>query len=413
MKLFVSHLGPLGDGIAQTKRGRVFVERAAPQELVEAEVYQDRQNKTRATIHRIIEPSPFRATPSCPHFEVCGNCSLQHLKKDFYRNWKMEMVKNMLFNAGVKVHRWERPVFIPGANRRRLTISANLKRKQLELGYYQRRSQAIFNLNECEVAHPDLLKTIKRIKPHLLPLLKEKKTLDTFFQQVDGKVEIIFVGLKTIPQSVLSQLIAVKGVTRVGNQTSQGIRIFYDSNELVASFGTLKVSLPPFAFLQPTEEGEKTLTDSVVSAIPPHFESIADLFSGCGTFTGPLLQKGAVTSYEIHAGAVQSLKKAGRSFSNLKVFQRDLFKNPLKSKELGQFDVIVFDPPRAGCEAQAHQLAKSQCPLLVGVSCNPSTFSRDAEILQKGGYQLKSLKLVDQFLWSPHVELVGVFKKRS
>lgn len=413
MELFVSHLGPLGDGISKTRKGTVFVDRTAPQELVEADLYRDKQNTVRATIRHIIEPSPFRTAPSCRHFDVCGNCSLQHLKKDFYKNWKLETVKQMLSGARVKVANWEKPVFIQAYSRRRLTISATLNRNKVELGYYQRRTKKVFNLTECEIAHPDLLKTIKLIKPHLFPLLKDKKTLDIFFQLVAGRMEVIFVGLKNIPLSVLSNLKSIKTITRIGNQTPRGIQILFDSKQLTASFGELNVALPPFSFLQPTFEGEKALVDSVLSHFSTSREKIADLFSGCGTFTGPLLSKGSVSAYESQFHAVKSLQKAGADFPQLKVFQRDLFKNPLKVKELNLFDAIVFDPPRAGCREQAVQMAKSDCPFLVGVSCNPSTFSRDAEILQKGGYQLKSLKVVDQFLWSPHVELVGIFKRKS
>jgi 23S rRNA (uracil1939-C5)-methyltransferase len=72
---------------------------------------------------------------------------------------------------------------------------------------------------------------------------------------------------------------------------------------------------------------------------------------------------------------------------------------------------VVFDPPRAGAEAQAREIARSKVKTVVGVSCDPRSFARDAAILIAGGYRLESVTPVDQFAWSPHVELVGVFRR--
>ena len=90
---------------------------------------------------------------------------------------------------------------------------------------------------------------------------------------------------------------------------------------------------------------------------------------------------------------------------------RDLFRRPLMPEELKRFDAVVFDPPRAGAEAQAKELARSTVKTVVAVSCEPKTFARDAAILIAGGYRLESVVPVDQFAWSTHVEVVGVFRR--
>jgi len=90
---------------------------------------------------------------------------------------------------------------------------------------------------------------------------------------------------------------------------------------------------------------------------------------------------------------------------------RDLFERPMTAKELKSFDAIVLDPPRAGAKAQAAEIAASSVPLVIGVSCNPATFARDAAILAAGGYALTQTTPVDQFVYSPHVELVGLFRR--
>jgi 23S rRNA (uracil1939-C5)-methyltransferase len=106
--------------------------------------------------------------------------------------------------------------------------------------------------------------------------------------------------------------------------------------------------------------------------------------------------------------------RAGRAATGLRAIKgeaRDLFTRPLLAGELAAYDAVVFDPPRAGAENQARELARSSVPTVVGVSCNAQSFARDAKILIAGGYDLAGVTPVDQFLYSPHVELVGLFKK--
>ncbi|MEI9986724.1 MAG: hypothetical protein WDN69_28265 [Aliidongia sp.] len=146
-----------------------------------------------------------------------------------------------------------------------------------------------------------------------------------------------------------------------------------------ARFGDLEVTLPPLAFLQPTQAGEDALVASIMELLP-RTGKFADLFSGCGTFTGPMLQRGAVDAYESVGSAIRALDKA-KGVRPLKAIRRDLFLHPLRRDEANRYDAIVFDPPRAGAQEQVRILASSRTPLLVGVSCNPATFARDAQIL--------------------------------
>jgi 23S rRNA (uracil1939-C5)-methyltransferase len=90
---------------------------------------------------------------------------------------------------------------------------------------------------------------------------------------------------------------------------------------------------------------------------------------------------------------------------------RDLFERPMRAADLNGFEAVIFDPPRAGAMAQAEELAKSKVPIVVAVSCEPATFARDAAILSRGGYRLAKVTPVDQFVYSPHIELVGVFER--
>jgi 23S rRNA (uracil1939-C5)-methyltransferase len=168
--------------------------------------------------------------------------------------------------------------------------------------------------------------------------------------------------------------------------------------------------LPPLAFLQPTPAGEATLVSAIMEFLPKN-GTFADLFCGCGTFSGPMLQRGTVDAYDSIESAIRALDKS-KGAKPLKAVQRDLFRNPLQYAEANKYDAIVFDPPRIGAHEQAKTLAVSTTPILIGVSCNPATFARDARILVDGGYVFESIKVVDQFTWSHHVELVAAFTKR-
>ena len=137
---------------------------------------------------------------------------------------------------------------------------------------------------------------------------------------------------------------------------------------------------------------------------------VADLFAGLGTFTFALARSAAVDAFEADEAALTALAEAARRTPKVKpvrTFARDLFRSPLRPKALAAYDAIVFDPPRAGASAQAKELAASKVPKLVAVSCNPGTLARDLRILVDGGYRITRVVPVDQFLFSPHIEVVA------
>jgi 23S rRNA (uracil1939-C5)-methyltransferase len=169
------------------------------------------------------------------------------------------------------------------------------------------------------------------------------------------------------------------------------------------------VSLPPGAFLQATAAGEAALAKLVAEHCNGG-KAIADLFAGVGPFALRLAERARVTALDGDEAAITALRRAAGTAQGLKPIEaetRDLFRRPLVPSELARFDRVVFDPPRQGAQAQARELAQSAVPIVVAVSCNPSTFARDARILVDGGYRLERVTPVDQFLYSPHVELVA------
>jgi 23S rRNA (uracil1939-C5)-methyltransferase len=139
-----------------------------------------------------------------------------------------------------------------------------------------------------------------------------------------------------------------------------------------------------------------------------------DLFAGCGTFALPLARRAEVHAVEGDAALVTALEAGWRGASGLKrvsVEVRDLFRRPLEPGELSRYDAAVIDPPRAGAEAQSTALAASSLGRVAAVSCNPATFARDARLLTEAGFRLRWVQVVDQFRWSPHVELAALLER--
>ena len=421
--LLIDALGPKGDGIHESPHGRVYIERALPGERVRAHVQRGADNILRGEPIEIVEASPARVAPPCPNYEVCGGCTLQHASEEFYRGWKIEIVRDALRKKGLAPRRWGEPVFVPPSTRRRATFAALKQNRRLTLGYFRRRTHRVADIRACLVAAPALMAMRETLAQGLAPILTDGKEADIFVQLVGGRCELGItgpIGRKGTPDLATREAIAALAhqadINRIAwrpreKGARESIEVMIERNPLTAHFGALEVTLPPLAFLQPTEAGERALVAAVVDLLPAS-GTFADLFSGCGTFSGPMLARGAVDAYESDAAAVRALGKAGAG-QRLKATSRDLEREPLRREEANRYDAIVFDPPRAGAAAQARALASSKVPLLVAVSCNPATFARDARALIDGGYTLDTVTVIDQFTWSHHVELVAGFVRSS
>jgi 23S rRNA (uracil1939-C5)-methyltransferase len=143
-------------------------------------------------------------------------------------------------------------------------------------------------------------------------------------------------------------------------------------------------------------------------------KQVADLFCGVGTFTFGLARRARVFAVDGDRRAIETLTMAVRGASGLKPVEtrvRDLFRDPLSRTELNMYDAVVFDPPRSGAKAQAETLAKSKVARVVAVSCAPATLARDLRILIDGGYNLDRVTPIDQFVYTPHVEVVATLSR--
>jgi 23S rRNA (uracil1939-C5)-methyltransferase len=179
------------------------------------------------------------------------------------------------------------------------------------------------------------------------------------------------------------------------------------------AFDAIEVQPPPGAFVQAVAEAEAEMLRLVRIGIG-NARRVADLFCGIGTFALPLARSARVTALDRSREAVAALASAARHAQGLKPIEtrvRDLAAAPLSARELAAFDAVVLDPPRAGADGQARELARSGVAAVVYVSCNPATLARDARLLVDRGYRLAAVTPIDQFLFSAHVEAVALFQR--
>lgn len=405
-RVVIDHIGHQGDGVVRGEGVPLFVPYTLPGETVEIE-----RSNERALLRAVIAPSAERIAPICPHFGICGGCALQHWQEAGYRAWKRELVVAALKQAGVTA---EVGALIDahGEGRRRAVLHARRGGGTgLTVGFAGRRSHAIVPIERCPVLAKPLARVFeigRRVAEILAP---KEKPLDLHFTATEGGLDLDVRGSGPLNTKMIAALARIAAEEKLARLTRHG-EVVAQLAEPVLRIGTARVLLPAGSFLQATAAGEAALAAAVQEAASGA-KNIADLFSGVGTFALRLAGKAKVFAADGDKNAIAALLRAAKTpgLKPVEAIVRDLFRRPLVDAELKKFDAVVLDPPRQGAEAQARELARSKAPLVVYVSCSPATFARDAKILCAAGYRLERVTPVDQFRYSAHVELVGVFAR--
>lgn len=416
LDLVVDHVGAQGDGVARGPKGPVYVPLTLPGERVRATVEGDR-----AVAAEVLEASPERVEPVSPHYGACGGCSLQHWASAPYLAWKREQVRLALGRERIETEIAE-TIPCPPGSRRRLALHARPRprsegKRGAVLGFKTRRSWSLVEVEVCPIADPAIMAALPGLRrlaaaffehPKSAPTLHVTATLSGLDVDVTG-VERKSGGLSADARLRAAEAASAADFARV---TMSG-EIVYCARQPLVRLGPATVALPPGAFLQAAPQSEAAMAGLAVEAVQGA-KGIADLFCGVGTFTFRLAEVAPVLAADSSAEGVRALKGAVGSAPGLKSVTaetRDLFRRPMTAEEMKRCDAIVFDPPRAGAAAQVAEIARTKAATVVGVSCNPATFARDARVLIDAGFRLERAAPVDQFLWSPHIELVGVFRR--
>lgn len=416
--LDIAHWGRSADGVAVLEGENIFVPYVLPGERVDVEIMRRHKMPPIAKVKNIVTPSPQRVEAPCQHFGLCGGCALQHANEQAYTDYKVGLIKHELSRAGIEPKAWMPMRISPAGARRRVSYSARrFMDGKLSLGFNERGANWMVDVQRCVVVKPPISDMLAPMRAVLLQLLQPGEKTDVLVTWFPEGLDIVLQGLPRIDwqgRELLAEFARNNGVARLSIRTRKikDREPVYQVAKPSCTFGTVKVYPPAGAFLQATLEGEAAMVDIVRSAIAEHqpkAKDLADLFAGSGTFSGVLADYGRVLAAEFEGESLDSLTAA--KDSRITTRAQDLFSEPLTVAELNVYDVVLFDPPRAGAKEQAAMLAKSKVPLVLAISCNPETFARDAKILMEGGYTFQTLTPVDQFLWSPHLEVVGVFTR--
>jgi 23S rRNA (uracil1939-C5)-methyltransferase len=408
-ELTIETVGAQGDGVADG----VFTPLTLPGELVLADIVGDR-----AELIEVLTPSADRVAPPCPHFGDCGGCALQHWASPPYLEWKREQIRLALERVRIETDILPTVASAAGS-RRRLALHARRRDGAVILGFKARRSWRVVPIEACAIADPRLVDALPLLRaiaapflehPASAPTLHVTLTLTGLDIDVTG-VERKSGGLSADARARVGQTAAAADVARV---TLAGEPVYLARAPVVEMDG-VRVALPAGAFLQASGEAQAAMAAFVQEACEGG-RRVADLYCGVGAFSLGLARRAPVLAADVSAEAVRSLSAAAGAAPGLKSIDarvRDLERRPLLAADLAGVDRIVFDPPRAGAADQCREIARSASPVVVGISCNPATFARDAAILGVGGLRLRRVLPVDQFLWSPHIELVGVFTREA
>jgi len=408
-------VGAQGDAVCRTETGlTLFAPFVLPGETVRL-----RREGQRAELLEIVSASPERIEPVCPHFQACGGCALQHWAHGPYLAWKEDLIRAALSREGLDAPFDPAFCAAPGA-RRRLALHARRGERGQgpRLGYKARRSWSLIDIEVCTIADPALQRALPALRRLAGPFLEHPKsapTLHVTLTQTGIDVDVTGVerrsggGLSADGRLRAAEIAAAADLARV---TLAG-EIVYQARQPVVRLGPAMAALPPGGFLQAVPGAETAMAETALSAMSGAGR-VADLFCGLGTFTFRLASLAPVLAADSDGRAIAALKAAAGAAPGLKSITaeaRDLFRRPVLAEELKKVDAVLFDPPRAGAAEQAQQIARSGAAVAVAVSCDAASFARDARILVDGGFTLERVRLIDQFLWSPHVELTAVFRR--
>jgi len=417
LEVVVDELGAQGDGIAKWAGKTLYIPGVIGGETVRIKTGKRHGEGLSCELLEVLEPSAQRITPPCPYFGQCGGCQLQHLSPEAYSEWKRARVARVLAQRGFVDVPVLDPVLVGPGTRRRVTFTAQKNGRKLRFGFNARASHDIQEIDVCPLLVTALVTIMEPLKALLAEVLEDGVRARIFATSCENGVDVLIEGGKS-PE--LGAREAIAAYVNAGHAARVAWREDKSEPEPIAqaespmvNISGVSVQLPIGGFLQASVEGEQAILAQVLLGVDGAGR-IADLYCGLGSFTLPLSRQAVVRAVDMFEIPVRALERAaGRADLGGRVVAdvRDLDRQPIEAKALEKFEAVVFDPPRIGAAQQAVEIAASVVPLVVAVSCNPATFARDARVLVDGGYRLIDVLPVDQFTFSPHVELVARFER--
>lgn len=387
-------------------------------ETVEIRIARHRGERFEADLLRVIEPAAVRQPAACVHFATCGGCAFQHWPDDAYAAWKEGRTVAPLNARNIPAAHVSKMLRTAPRTRRRADFTLRHTVTGPIVGFARRAAHDIVDLQECPVLMPALASLIPALRAAVPNLLPRGATAEAVVNWTDTGADVLLVPGERLPldlsrRMALAALAEATDMARISWGGRRSAEPVVTRRRPILRLGQIEVEPPPGAFLQASPVSEVAMR-TVVRTWLDQAKQIVDLFGGIGTLSLDLVPAHRVTVIDGSRSAVATVdaavRKAGLAGA-AEAMVRDLARDPLSAAELNRFDAAIFDPPRSGAAAQAAEMARSRLSLIVAVSCDPHSFAQDARVLVDGGYRLEQLIPIDQFLWSPHVELVALFRR--
>lgn len=420
----ITGLSHEGRGIAHVDEKPVFIFNALPAETVQFR-YTRKRNKVREGIATtIISAAPERITPGCPHFDVCGGCSLQHITPEAQRALKRDSVLHQLKQHEITPHRFTETLTGDdwGYRRKaRLGVKYLAPKDTMLVGFRERQGRYLAHMDQCHVLDPRVGQKISTLKTWLATLDAKDQIPQIELAATETEVALIIRHLSPLTQTDEEKIIDFmkrhqflgflqpKGIDTIHPIGHQQTHLHYT----LPNFN-LRFEFQPFQFTQVNENINQQMVQQAMAWLDPQpHDRIIDLFCGIGNFTLPIAQHCQhVVGIEADQTAIEqaNLNAALNQTTNATFHVGNLFDDcsifPWAKKT---YNKLLLDPPRSGAEAIIDLIPHWQTEHIVYVSCNPATFVRDAAKLKKMGFQLARLSTMDMFPHTQHTEVMGLF----
>jgi len=416
-----------GRGVARIDGKTVFIEGVLPGERVRFRYFNKYKNYDSGGLVDILEPSPDRVTPPCPHYGVCGGCDLQHLRPEVQIQAKQRIVAEQLAHLGkVEPQNWLAPITGPALGyRRRARLGVRHVPSQggAVIGFRERRRSFIANLDTCPVLDPKLAALLPALQAVIGELSRPDRIPQIEVAVGDENSALVFRHLVPLQDRDREQLCAFgdrHGVQiytqRGGPDSAVALRpseprgLYYRLPEF-----SVDIRFQPTDFVQINSVVNRAMVSQAVRLLEPKSnEQALDLFCGLGNFTLPLARHaGQVLGVEADADLVQRAQENAQrqGMANVEFRSADLYRETAPTP-WGEFrpDKLLLDPPRSGAMEAIKALADPLPSRIVYVSCYPATLARDSHYLVHVlGYRLETAGVMDMFPQTSHVETMALF----
>lgn len=417
----ITRVGADGDGVATLPDGSaIYLPFTLPDEEVLAQPLAPHGQGWAGRAESLLEPSPQRVVPPCPHAGSCGGCSLQHWQEAPYRAWKTGLLTAALRHAGFTIEPAPLVCTEPGA-RRRVDLALRRQGPAARVGLHPARAGEVIDLTACPVLAPELFALIAPLRALLGGRDLLRRTGSAILNLLDNGTDLLLRSDAAPSPADRKALIAfaqAHDLSRISWASETG------DPETVCAFRPPELRLsgiavrpPPGAFLQASASGEAAIVAAVLAGLPAKLTArarVIELFAGCGTLSFALAQRARVAAFEGEPAAAAALRAAVNAHvlaGRITVERRDLTRRPLIAAEMAGAAAVVLDPPHVGAAGQMAAIVAAHPGRVIYVSCNPAALARDAAVLQAAGYTLLSATPIDQFLWSARLESVAVFAR--